>query len=115
MSDYKPATDKSLADVQRANDAFYGDHIRESRQEHGDTTEDAEIEPTVTTGKKIKTFGGWYRHDPVTHNGENIGHIQVRSRGGRIETTTHHTASGSAVLGSDPKWLAKFHTEHKAG
>ena len=61
---------------------------------------------SIKAGKQIRTFGGWFRHDYVFVNGvELMGFIQVRRRGGRIETTTHFQHTSSAVLGCDVEWL----------
>jgi hypothetical protein len=64
-------------------------------------------------GKRVQTFGGWYRHDYVLVDGVRLaGLIQVKLRNKRIESTTHFQPLSCAVLGSDWKWLHKLHREH---
>jgi hypothetical protein len=58
----------------------------------------------VVPGQRIRTFGGWYRHDVVTLNGREIGRIQTRRRNGRFSTLTAGLGS-TCVLGSDVAWL----------
>jgi hypothetical protein len=60
----------------------------------------------IKAGNRVRTFGGWYRHDLVFADGvELIGFIQVRRRNGRTESTTHYQHTSSAVLGTDMEWL----------
>lgn len=67
------------------------------------------------TGKKIRTFGGWYRHDLVFVGGiELMGFIQVRRSHGRIESTTHFQFLSSAVLGTDANWLYRQNKAHES-
>lgn len=69
---------------------------------------------TLKTGKQIKTFGGWFRHDYVFVDGvELMGFIQVRRRNGRTETTTNFQLTSSAVLGSDVDWLYRQNKTHE--
>lgn len=126
MSDYsKPAGPQSARDVNAANAEFWG--TKDARHPEGQrgpeeqhrggqvvVHHDAENEePTLgPTGKKIRTFGGWYQHTPVMHKGEQIGFVQIKRRGGRTEMTTHHPASSSGVQGQHLDWLAKVHAEH---
>jgi hypothetical protein len=73
--------------------------------------------PSVTfeTGKRIRTFGGWYRHDYVVVDGVRLaGFIQVRRRNKRTESTTHFQPLSCAVLGDDWQWLYRMHREHNA-
>lgn len=67
----------------------------------------------VVTGEKIRTWGGWYRHDKVMLDGREIGRIQVRRRNKRTETITlgpdpSGSPNGGAVLGSDIDWLLRI-------
>ena len=67
----------------------------------------------VVTGEKIRTWGGWYRHDKVMLDGREIGRIQVRRRNKRTETITlgpdpSGSPNGGAVLGSDIGWLLRI-------
>lgn len=72
------------------------------------------MELTVKTGKQIRTFGGWYRHDYVYADGiELMGFIQVRRRNGRIESTTHFQLLSTAVLGTDTDWLYRQNKKHE--
>ncbi len=66
----------------------------------------------VVLGQKIRTWGGWYRHDTLIVNGKKLdGHIQIRRvprRGrlpGRMEALT--CAGNRCVLGNDFRWLAR--------
>jgi hypothetical protein len=69
---------------------------------------------TIKTGKQIRTFGGWYRHDYVSLAGiELMGFIQVRRRNGRIESTTHFQFLSCAVLGTDSDWLYRQNKMHE--
>jgi hypothetical protein len=71
---------------------------------------------TITTklGHRIRTWGGWYRHDYVYVDGvELLGFIQVRRRNGRIESTTHFQLLSTAVLGSDVDWLYRQNKQHE--
>lgn len=72
---------------------------------------------TITTrsGKRIRTWGGWYRHDYVYADGiELFGFIQVRRRNGRIESTTHFQMLSCAVLGTDVEWLFQQNKQREA-
>jgi hypothetical protein len=69
---------------------------------------------TIRTGKQIRSFGAWYRHDYVSVDGiELMGFIQVRRRNGRIESTTHFQFLSSAVLGTDADWLYRQNKAHE--
>jgi len=69
---------------------------------------------TLKTGRRIRNFGGWYRHDAVCVDGiELLGFIQVRRSHGRIESTTHFQFLSSAVLGSDWEWLYRQNQLHE--
>ena len=69
---------------------------------------------TFKAGNKVRTFGGWYRHDAVLVDGiELMGFIQVRRRNGRIESTTHFQFLSSAVLGSDWQWLYRQNKQYE--
>jgi len=69
---------------------------------------------TVKAGKRIRTFGGWYRHDYICVDGvELLGFVQVRRRHGRIATTTHFQHTSSAVLGTDVPWLVRQNRHHE--
>ena len=69
---------------------------------------------TFTTGRMIRNFGGWYRHDLVLVDGiELMGFIQVRGRDGHVESTTHFQFLSSAVLGSDWQWLYRQNKQHE--
>jgi hypothetical protein len=71
------------------------------------------MEYTIKAGKQIRTFGGWYRHDYVHVDGQELfGFIQVRRRNGRIETTTHFAHTSSAVMGHDVDWLIEQNRRH---
>lgn len=61
----------------------------------------------IREGQRIRTFGGWYRHDEVFVGERKLeGTIQVRRRHGRIERTTGF--GNSCVLGMDIQWLLKM-------
>jgi hypothetical protein len=67
----------------------------------------------VVTGEKVRTFGGWYRHDKVMLDGREIGRIQTRRRNKRTDTITlgpdpSGSPNGGAVLGSDIGWLLRI-------
>ncbi len=62
----------------------------------------------IELGERIRTWGGWYRHDRVMLDGVCIGRIQVRRRNGRIDALTADTGS-ACVIGSDPEWLIRRH------
>ena len=69
---------------------------------------------TVQTGRKIRTFRGWYRHDYVFAGAiELMGFIQVRHRNGRIESTTNFQHTSSAVIGTDTAWLYRQNKAHE--
>ena len=59
----------------------------------------------IVAGDKVRTFGGWYRHDVVTLDGTEIGRIQVRRRNKRTDTTTASSIHAGAVLGRQVEWL----------
>jgi len=72
------------------------------------------MEITVKSGKRICTFGGWYRHDYVYVDGiELLGFVQVRRRHGRVESTTHFQFLSCAVLGTDVDWLIRQNRQHE--
>lgn len=56
-------------------------------------------------GKRIRNWGGWYRHDVVTLNGKPIGRIQVKRNNGRTEALTLSDIHPGCVLGSNIDWL----------
>jgi hypothetical protein len=77
---------------------------------------DGSAMPTITFkyGHRIRTFGGWYRHDYVYVDGiELMGFIQVRWRNRRTESTTHFQFLSSAVLGTDVEWLYRMNKTHE--
>ena len=66
----------------------------------------------IIPGRKIKTWGGWYRHDRVEVAGVLLeGHLQVRAAHGRVESTTH--CRDRAVLGTAIDWL--FREQQRGG
>lgn len=72
-------------------------------------------EAKVGKGTPIKSrWGQWYRHDPVTLYGKEIGRIQVRRRyfgkrmGHRMESITLLQGSNACVLGTDVGWLVRL-------
>ena len=71
------------------------------------------VDTTVRTGRRIRTFGGWYRHDYVSDGIELMGFIQVRRRNGQIQSTTHFQHTSSAVLGTDTAWLYRQNKTHE--
>lgn len=69
----------------------------------------------IDSGRRIRTFGGWYRHDRVFADGiQLLGFIQVRRHNGRTESTTHFQHTSSAVLGTDVQWLYRQNKRHEA-
>jgi hypothetical protein len=74
--------------------------------------------PTYTTchiipGEKITAYTStfpsrryWYRHDRVIVDGVTLeGFIQIRSRDGRVETSTCY--KDSCVMGKQVEWLVR--------
>ncbi|HEY9232841.1 MAG TPA: hypothetical protein VIS78_11865 [Blastocatellia bacterium] len=59
----------------------------------------------IEPGPKIRTFGGWCRHDRVLLNGEEIGRIQTRRGRSRIEVIT--VAGNVYTMGYDVEWLVE--------
>ena len=57
----------------------------------------------IKPGRKIRTMGGWCRHDRVLLDGHEIGKIQTRSGRGRTEVLT--IAGNVYVMGHDIDWL----------
>jgi hypothetical protein len=57
----------------------------------------------IEPGPKIRTFGGWCRHDRVLLNGTEIGRIQTRRGRNRIEVIT--VAGNVYTMGYDVEWL----------
>lgn len=57
----------------------------------------------IEPGPKIRTFGGWCRHDRVLLNGAEIGRIQTRRGRNRIEVIT--VAGNVYTMGYDVEWL----------
>lgn len=74
--------------------------------------EQAVMDVVITPGAKVKTFGGWYRHDVVTLNGREIGRVQRRRRNGRFDTITLGLGT-TCVLGQDVAWLVRQALEAK--
>jgi hypothetical protein len=63
---------------------------------------------TMKAGKRLRNWGGWYRHDYVIANGkELLGYIQVRRRHGRTEAITCFPHTSSCVIGQDVPWLIR--------
>lgn len=59
----------------------------------------------IAPGRKVRTFGGWCRHDKVYLDGHEIGRIQTRRGRNRTE---YITAAGNAyILGYDVDWLVQ--------
>jgi hypothetical protein len=57
----------------------------------------------IMPGRKVRTMGGWCRHDRVILDGHEIGKIQTRRGRGRTEILT---ISGNVyVMGHDIDWL----------
>jgi len=90
---------------------------RAAAEEEGDTAEaavwKARERVTIVTGEKIRTFGGWYRHDKVMLGDREIGRIQTRRRNKRTDTITlgpdpSGSPNGGAVLGRDIGWLLRI-------
>jgi len=59
----------------------------------------------IEPGQKIRTFGGWCRHDRVLLNGAEIGRIQTRRGRSRIEVIT--IADNVYTMGYDIEWLVE--------
>jgi hypothetical protein len=57
----------------------------------------------IAPGRKVRTFGGWCRHDTVMLDGHEIGRIQTRRAKGRTEFLT--LAGNIYVMGYDIDWL----------
>ncbi len=57
----------------------------------------------IEPGQKIRTFGGWCRHDRVLQNGYEIGKIQTRRGRDRIEVIT--ITGNTCAPGYDVDWL----------
>ena len=57
----------------------------------------------IMPGRKIKTLGGWCRHDRVLLDGQEIGKIQTRKGRDRTEILT--IAGNVYVIGHDVDWL----------
>jgi hypothetical protein len=57
----------------------------------------------IQPGRKVKTFGGWCRHDRVLLDGHEIGKIQTRRRRNQTEIIT--VASSTYIMGYDIDWL----------
>ena len=57
----------------------------------------------IEPGQRIRTFGGWCRHDRVLQNGCEIGRIQTRRGRGRLEVVT--IIGNVYTLGYDVDWL----------
>lgn len=63
---------------------------------------------TIKNGNKIRTWGGWYRHDAVLLDGKEIGFIQVKRRNKRTESITCTPGNDHrCVLGTDVQWLVR--------
>ena len=58
---------------------------------------------TSAPGRRVKTFGGWCRHDKVLLDGTEIGRIQTRRAKNRTEFIT--LAGNVYILGYDVEWL----------
>jgi len=58
---------------------------------------------TIAPGRRVKTFGGWCRHDKVLLDGTEIGRIQTRRAKNRTEFIT--LAGNVYILGYDVEWL----------
>ena len=57
----------------------------------------------IMPGRKVRTMGGWCRHDRVLLDGHEIGKIQTRRGRGRTEILT---ISGNIyIMGHDVDWL----------
>ena len=59
----------------------------------------------IEPGQKIRTFGGWCRHDRVLRNGCEIGRIQTRRGTDRIEVLT--ITGNIYTIGYDVEWLVE--------
>jgi len=59
----------------------------------------------IQPGRKVKTFGGWCRHDRVLLDGHEIGKIQTRRRRNQTEIIT--VARTTYVMGYDIDWLVE--------
>ena len=59
----------------------------------------------IEPGQRIRTFGGWSRHDRVLLNGCEIGKIQTRRRRDRIEVLT--ITGNIFTPGYDVDWLVR--------
>ena len=57
----------------------------------------------IMPGRKVRTLGGWCRHDRVLLDGHEIGKIQTRKGRGRTEVLT--IAGNVYVIGHDIDWL----------
>jgi len=57
----------------------------------------------IAPGRRVKTFGGWCRHDKVLLDGIEIGRIQTRRAKNRTEFIT--LAGNVYILGYDVEWL----------
>lgn len=64
---------------------------------------------TATTTGKIKTcefpYHGWYRHDIYSHNGKELGRVQVKYIRGRTTCLTMAANYEGCVIGSDLRWM----------
>jgi hypothetical protein len=68
---------------------------------------------TITEGSKIRTFGGWYRHDTVLVDGIALeGSVCVKRRNKRTEYLTCFRSA--CVLGTDTQWLIRCNALHSA-
>ncbi|MGH9762606.1 MAG: hypothetical protein ACREDR_09630 [Blastocatellia bacterium] len=59
----------------------------------------------IAPGRKVRTFGGWCRHDKVLLDGHEIGRIQTRRASNRTEFIT--VAGNAYVPGYDVDWLVQ--------
>lgn len=62
---------------------------------------------TVEYGQKIKTWGGWYRHDTYFLDGVKLeGSVQTKTNG-RGGYDVHTGIGGYGVRGRDLSWLLR--------
>lgn len=59
----------------------------------------------IKPGQKVRTLGGWCRHDRVLVAGREIGTIQTRRGRGRTEVIT--IAGSIYVMGHNVDWLVE--------
>jgi hypothetical protein len=59
----------------------------------------------IKPGQKVRTLGGWCRHDRILLDGREIGKVQTRRGRGRTEIIT--IAGNVYVMGHNVDWLVQ--------